>query len=117
MREQRVKDIRRVGAATQVNRARRLVLALTGVMLSLVVATPAQGQRYGILHSFANGGDGAGPNAGLIRDSNGNLYGTTVGGGRYEYGTVFTITPSGQEAPLYSVTGGSDGGLQYGGLV
>ncbi len=34
-----------------------------------------------ILHSFAGGSDGDTPAAGLIADAQGNLYGTTIGGG------------------------------------
>jgi uncharacterized repeat protein (TIGR03803 family) len=34
-----------------------------------------------VLHSFTGGSDGSGPNAGLIADSDGNLYGTTTEGG------------------------------------
>jgi len=37
--------------------------------------------------------DGVGPEAGLIADSAGNLYGTTVGGGAYDGGTVFELSP------------------------
>jgi uncharacterized repeat protein (TIGR03803 family) len=33
------------------------------------------------------------PNAGLIFDSNGNLYGTAVGGGTHNYGTIFQLSP------------------------
>jgi uncharacterized repeat protein (TIGR03803 family) len=46
-----------------------------------------------ILHSFTLGSDGGPPYAGVIRDSSGNLYGTTVNGGAYGFGTVFEITP------------------------
>ena len=35
-----------------------------------------------VLYSFAGGSDGANPHAGLVRDSAGNLYGTTAYGGR-----------------------------------
>jgi uncharacterized repeat protein (TIGR03803 family) len=40
---------------------------------------------------------------------NGTLYGTTGGGGAYNKGTVYSITPSGAETVLYSFKGGKDG--------
>ena len=43
--------------------------------------------------SFTGGADGSGPVVGLIRDSAGNLYGTTSGGGVYCNGTVFELSP------------------------
>jgi uncharacterized repeat protein (TIGR03803 family) len=47
-----------------------------------------------ILHNFSNsGGDGIVPQAGLIFGGGGNLYGTTVGGGAFNYGTVIEIKP------------------------
>ena len=48
-----------------------------------------------VLYSFSNNGtDGANPIAGLVRDAAGNLYGTTDGGGGpYNSGTVFELTP------------------------
>jgi uncharacterized repeat protein (TIGR03803 family) len=47
-----------------------------------------------ILYSFQNNGiDGAGPYAGVIFDQTGNLYGTSIGGGSNEYGTVFELSP------------------------
>jgi uncharacterized repeat protein (TIGR03803 family) len=47
-----------------------------------------------VLHSFA-GRDGANPGAGLFRDAEGNIYGTTSAGGTsYNgYGTIFKIAP------------------------
>ncbi len=55
-------------------------------------------QQYTVLHSFSGGTtDGANPYAPLVRDSSGNLYGTTVNGGTanctYGCGTIFKITP------------------------
>jgi uncharacterized repeat protein (TIGR03803 family) len=45
-----------------------------------------------VLHFF-RGPDGAYPQAGLVFDAAGNLYGTTTGGGA-GYGVVFKLTPS-----------------------
>ena len=47
--------------------------------------------QYRVLYRF-HGPDGAGPN-GLTIDSKGNLYGTTVAGGKYGYGTAFQFVP------------------------
>jgi uncharacterized repeat protein (TIGR03803 family) len=45
-----------------------------------------------VLYSFgANAGDGTRPNAGVIMDSAGNLYGTTINGGANGKGTVYVI--------------------------
>ena len=43
------------------------------------------------IYSFT-GPDGQEPVGGVILDSNGNLFGTTVEGGLYGYGTVFELT-------------------------
>jgi uncharacterized repeat protein (TIGR03803 family) len=57
------------------------------------------------LYSFcsqANCTDGSSPVAVLVQAANGNLYGTTYGGGASDNGTVFKITPSGKLTTLYS---------------
>ena len=69
-----------------------------------------------VLHSFTGGSDGAYPEAGLIADMAGNLYGTTWGGGTGGRGTVFQLTPSGTLTVLHSFTGGSDGAWPAAGL-
>jgi len=56
------------------------------------------------LYSFCSEGqcaDGGSPNA-LVLDDDGNLYGTTDGGGANTFGTVFRITPGGTLTTLYS---------------
>jgi uncharacterized repeat protein (TIGR03803 family) len=54
------------------------------------------------LYSFgATSTDGAGPSS-LILGTDGNLYGTTYGGGANGTGTVFKITTSGAPTTLYS---------------
>ena len=79
---------------------------------------------YKVLYSFAGGpSDGASPQAGVIFDQAGNLYGTTEFGGAYGYGTVYELTPSGSgwtENVLYSFQNtkqSQDGGQPFGGLV
>lgn len=49
------------------------------------------GSNFIVLHDFLGGLDGASPYAGLVRDSSGNLYGTTTEGGTEASGTVFKI--------------------------
>jgi uncharacterized repeat protein (TIGR03803 family) len=65
-----------------------------------------------VLHSFKGGEDGASPEARLIV-RNGTLYGTTLERGetcrQFGCGTVFSITPSGQETALHGFTGSPDG--------
>jgi uncharacterized repeat protein (TIGR03803 family) len=47
-----------------------------------------------VIHNFSSSpNDGAIPHGVLARDRRGNLYGTTLGGGTYDYGTVFQLSP------------------------
>jgi uncharacterized repeat protein (TIGR03803 family) len=72
-----------------------------------------------ILHTFGNGIDGQNPYDALIFDGAGNLYGTTLAGGRYNWGTVFELEPKPDgwaEKILYYFTG-TNGGYSYAGLV
>src|ERR1700732_3479767 len=56
-------------------------LALAIMLVPAVVAIEsAQAQTYSVVYTFA-GPDGAGPDAGLVLDTQGNLYGTTGNGG------------------------------------
>jgi uncharacterized repeat protein (TIGR03803 family) len=75
------------------------------------------GTRYEILHSFANNRDSSSnPEAGVIFDTAGNLYGTTS----YYYGEVFELVPhSGHwsETTLYKFKAGSDGWSPWAPLV
>jgi uncharacterized repeat protein (TIGR03803 family) len=61
---------------------------------------------YTSLYTFAGSpGDGSTPWAGLVQGSDGNFYGTTYNGGPGSIGTVFRISPNGNETNLYSFTG------------
>jgi uncharacterized repeat protein (TIGR03803 family) len=99
------------------------------------VGSPSTGQGFGmvykldttgtetILHAFTGGADGSDPLSGVIRDSDGNLYGTTYAGGipacsaNAGCGVVFKIDPAGNETVLYTFTGDADGSYPYGGLI
>jgi uncharacterized repeat protein (TIGR03803 family) len=70
-----------------------------------------------VIYSFCsvqNCLDGQWPEAGLILDATGNLYGTTSGGGDVYGGVVFKLSPGGsgawKEKVLYSLVGSYEGG-------
>lgn len=69
------------------------------------------------MHSFTGGADGGYPYAGVIRDSAGNLYGTTISGGAAGKGVVYKVDTSGHETVLYSFTNGADGGSPAADLI
>jgi uncharacterized repeat protein (TIGR03803 family) len=70
-----------------------------------------------VLYSFTNRADGGSPQAGVIRDTAGNLYGTTSGGGSANAGVVYKVDAAGHETVLYSFTGGADGGFPQAGVI
>jgi uncharacterized repeat protein (TIGR03803 family) len=102
------------------NRSTTLVLLVFGVLLG---AAWAQSER--VLYSFcaqSNCADGRYPQAGLVFDQKGNLYGTTNEGGAsgFYYGAVFKLTPKGKETVLYSFCSQNrcaDGAWPIAGLV
>jgi uncharacterized repeat protein (TIGR03803 family) len=75
-----------------------------------------------ILHDFCSSpfcADGRSPYGALIRDANGNLYGTTFVGGANGYGVVFELSPLGgqwSETVLYNFNY-SDGAWPYSRLL
>jgi uncharacterized repeat protein (TIGR03803 family) len=81
------------------------------------------GQNFHVLHDFNSlVGDGTYPQAALINDSSGNLYGTTHDGGASNDGIVFELTPSSASATGYTESilhsfSGPDGAHLSGGLV
>jgi uncharacterized repeat protein (TIGR03803 family) len=71
-----------------------------------------------VLHSFTGSPDGRNPDAGLVIDVAGSLYGTTEFGGTSDLGTIFQIDASGQHRVLHSFTGDStDGSNPKAGLI
>jgi uncharacterized repeat protein (TIGR03803 family) len=69
-----------------------------------------------VLHNFACGYDGDGPQGVLAHSDNGNFYGVTNDGGGFSYGTIFEATPSGAVTTLNEFHG-PDGEYPYGGLA
>lgn len=72
------------------------------------------GYTLSVLYGFSTSGccDGAAPTGTLTLDSQGDLYGTTEGGGTGGGGTVYELKPNGggyTESVLYRFLGGSDG--------
>jgi len=82
-----------------------------------VVYKIAAGGEETVVYAFTGGTDGGNPYAGVILDSAGNLYGTTVYGGSANLGLVYEITPAGQETVLYTFTGAPAGVYPYGGVI
>ena len=78
---------------------------------------------FSVLHSFADSPDGAFPWAGLQWDSEGNMWGTTTGGGNdfcdlngSPCGVVYKIRADGTETVFYTFDG-SDGVAPGGGVI
>jgi uncharacterized repeat protein (TIGR03803 family) len=111
---------------------RHAAFAAVLLALAFVVAGAAQAQTgaalhdapvvtYTLLFSFnLNDGNGLSPQAGLVQDANGSLYGTTSGDGIHGDGSVFKITPSGMLTTIYdfcSQTNCADGAFPKAGLT
>jgi uncharacterized repeat protein (TIGR03803 family) len=93
--------------------------------LALLGSQPlrAQALTFDLLHTLDGFPDGSLPEAALLRDQAGNLFGTAAGGGNENCdfpagcGTVFEVSASGQYTVLYTFQGGSDGNTPYGGVI
>jgi len=102
-------------------------LAVIVVSSASTLAQPATNEArgaptYHVLHAFTGGSDGGGIQSSLAFDMQGNLYGTTFGGGAHSGGTVFQLTPqlNGQwnETVLHSFPDSfNDGGGPNGGPI
>ena len=92
-----------------------------GVVFKL---TPSSsGYTESVLHEFT-GADGLYPEAGVVADAGGALYGTTASGGgsgcATGCGVVFKLAPKGSqytETVLHEFAGGDDGAEPYAGLL
>jgi uncharacterized repeat protein (TIGR03803 family) len=71
------------------------VLASLAICLTASAAARTSKVTRKVLHVFSGVPDGRQPQAGLVSDAAGNLYGTTELGGAFNGGTVFELSPSG----------------------
>ena len=55
-----------------------------------------------LLYQFTDRADGGYPAAGVVRDSLGNIYGTTAGGGTGKVGVVYMVDTGGNETVLHA---------------
>jgi uncharacterized repeat protein (TIGR03803 family) len=102
----------------EVLRSASFALALA---VLLVPALAAQAQIFTVLYTFTGGTDGSNPSVGLIRDAQGNLYGTTRAGGGSNCsggcGTVFKLDTTGKFTLLHTFNGRGDGKNPFAGLI
>jgi len=89
---------------------------LVALAIGLVATQSAQAQTYSVLYNFAGPPDGQFSYTGLVRDSKGNLFGTTSEGGSFNFGTVFEVSGT-DETVLYSFTGKTDGATPLAPLI
>ena len=85
----------------------------------MALAAPVAIAQEQLLIGFGDR-NGQAPDAPVILDQSGNLYGTTVYGGPLQAGLVYQLVPGGggwTQNVLHSFLGGSDGANPYGGLV
>jgi uncharacterized repeat protein (TIGR03803 family) len=61
--------------------------------------------------------DGTFPSGGLTWGRDGNLYGVTLYGGTFDWGTLFRLTPKGLLTTIYNFTEGADGAAPMTGLT
>jgi uncharacterized repeat protein (TIGR03803 family) len=93
------------------------------LVLAMVTTQSMQAQTFTVLYSFTNS-DGAFPNAGVVRDAAGVVYGTTIAGGDltcndgFGCGVVFRLDTTGKETVLHSFAGGKrDGAFPFAGVI
>jgi len=95
-------------------RRKQFLAVFTGILVIVAVTLIFGGSvwaqsTYKTLYKFKGGKDGNSPDAGVIFDSAGNVYGTTSFGGAYGNGTIYRLTPNvdgcWKEKVLHSFTG------------
>jgi uncharacterized repeat protein (TIGR03803 family) len=82
-----------------------------GTVYELIHDSVSGQWTYRVLHDFcsrAHCHDGSTPDAALVIDTDGNLYGTTIRGGRTDHGVFFRVSAAGKYNVLYSFCPAND---------
>jgi uncharacterized repeat protein (TIGR03803 family) len=100
----------------------RRCLRASGLTIALLAPLAGAQAHVSVLYAFKGGADGLSPSSSVVVDKQGNLYGTTAGGGGLGCGgggcgTIYKITPYGAETLLYSFKGGEDDGANPTSLI
>jgi uncharacterized repeat protein (TIGR03803 family) len=101
----------------------RTIALFINFLFVFPIISVALGSTHNTIYDFAapGTGDGMQPFSVPVFDSEGNLYATTMLGGTHNAGTIFELSPTGNnqwvETILYEFTGGTDGGYPVAGLT
>lgn len=85
-----------------------------------IFSLTATGKKAGtetVLYNFVGGGDQGYSRGGVIRDTEGNLYGTTSGYGAYNGGVAWELTKAGAYNVIHDFGASGDGYYPYAGLT
>ena len=92
-----------------------LVIALA---VGALMATPLHAQTFKVIHTFTGGTDGSSPAAGFVMNPAATMmFGTASSGGANGAGVVYKMSLAGKLTPLYTFTGGADGGSPQSSLI
>jgi uncharacterized repeat protein (TIGR03803 family) len=80
------------------------VFAIIALVLASTMPLAQAQVGFNAVHEFNGAADGRNPEAKLLRDAAGNLYGTTFVGGVNGQGTVYKIDSTGAEKVLFTFT-------------
>lgn len=81
----------------------KIIASMLFLSLSFAVATTLAAETFTTIYDFNDGPNGSLPSAAMTQGSDGNLYGTTYGGGAHgQGGTIFRLAPDGVLTTLYS---------------
>jgi uncharacterized repeat protein (TIGR03803 family) len=95
---------------SRIMQSRRLIRTAAAISMSFAFfGHPANASTEKVIHHFVFPQNGQGPGSPLVADAAGNLYGNTSGGGTFNLGTVFELSPKTgggwKETVLYSFSG------------